>query len=163
MYDDEDDVKIYLIYLKKRLYAWSSNKKDKNLFLQQRNDSLFTIKKVVMTSLDYRCFRSQNKDKELVEIPIESNGEIYLLMATYKEDQKFESIVGDLENKYEKIKKQIKRLDGGFKIPEKYMDAFKMLSDYQELVDSIASPGKKDNIFNVNSLSLFMDTFKNTF
>ena len=163
MYDDEDDVKIYLIYLKKQIYAWSSNKNDKNLFLHQRNKSIFTTKKVNVTSLEYRVFRSQNKDKELVEIPIESDGEIYPLMATYKEDQKFEIVVEDLEKEYERMKKHVKRLNNGYNIPEKYINALKIFSDYQELVDSIESPGKKDNIFNVNTLSLFMDTFKSTF
>lgn len=163
MYDDEDDVKVYLIYFKKRIYAWSSNKKDKTQFIQQRNDSLFKIKKVNMTSLEYRIFRSQNKDNELVEIPIESNGKIYNLMATYKEDQKFETVVEELEKKYEQMKKHVKRLDGGFNIPEKYLNALKLFSDYQELVKSVGNPGKNDNVFNVNSLSLFMDTFKNTF
>lgn len=167
MYDDEEDVKVYIIYFKKHMYAWTTNKDDKNMFLEQRNKDLFVVKKVIMDSLKYRVFYTKNKDKELTPIPIESDGETYMLIATYKEDQKFESHVDALEEMFHKRKKQIKRLasinDDMLNIHQKYIDAMILLSDYTSLEDSIGSPGKKNNVFNINSLSLFMDIFKKTF
>ena len=78
MYDDEEDVKVYLIYFKKRIYAWSTNKNDKNMFLEQRNKSLFTVKKVIMDSLKYRVFYAKNKDKELVYDSKKEKNDVYI-------------------------------------------------------------------------------------
>lgn len=164
MYDDEDDLKVYLIYTcKKVLYAWTTSKKEKNLFIQQRKNSKFIVKKVVMNSMDYRVFMVRNKNKQIVDIPIESGGETYSLIATYEEDQMLEKEVDQLENRFEKVKKHIKQIEAFCDIPEKYLDAMKIMCDYNELVESYFNPGKKDNIFNINSLTLFMDTFKNSF
>lgn len=156
-YEDEDEYKVYLYYINNKLYAWTIRKEDRDYFESQRNMKVFKRKKKVMEPIVFRGFMVKYKDQMILDIPLESNGNTYLIRGTYAEDTKMSLQIDDILRELDYLDLYFQKVFSKDVLPDKYQKAIQMLLSYQTTAKN------KEKEFKVNSLSLFYDLFKYTF
>ena len=151
---------IYLIYLKndKSLYAHTTSKQMKELFLSQRNPNCFITKTINLGKNSLYMFSKYHRDSLLTLSPINiSKFKDIDIVATHSE----------LTTLYEECDKldrtmyECKTILTSAITDSKYLESVEYLTKilYYKKNDN----GTKDAISTINLLSLFNHLFKNTF
>lgn len=158
-------MKVYLYYLKNKLYAFTTNKVYKSDFEYQRNMECFTKRVETMDSTLFQAFSYKEKNKMMIEIPLsDSTDEYFMIIGTPEEEIKLDQTVSDMDKEFSDILKYLKQIP--FK--KKYKKAIKSLSVISELRKISPKLPESDeeeieNLYTINFLSLFYNLFKDTF
>lgn len=152
--------KVWLFYLKstKELYAYTSNKEYKKMFLSQRCVDCFHVKKQIMDDIEFSCFMNKNKELMLVDIPLNTHERKDVsIIGTYQENESliYESEV--LENYMESM--YIKYVLHS-NLKKEYKESIKYLTT---TFDDYETTDRIDRISRVDLFHLFVNLFKNTF
>lgn len=158
-------MKVYLYYLKNKLYAFTTNKVYKSDFEYQRNMECFTKRVETMDSALFQAFSYKEKNKMMIEIPLsDSTDEYFMIIGTQEEEIILDQTVSDMDKEFSDILKYLKQIP--FK--KKYKKAIKSLSVISELRKISPKLPESDeeeieNLYTINFLSLFYNLFKDTF
>lgn len=155
---DEDDSIVFILYMSGRIYAWTTEKKDRDGFLSQRDSSKFSCKKKVMKPLIFRKFMAEYKDEQIIELPLNVETDKYLLYGTYKEEAILNTKSDELIQKLEYISMffssdKFNQFTSYGTVPEDYLGALNILMNKIE----------KRREVSMCSLHLFYELFKDTF
>ena len=150
-------MKYYLLYLlpRKKLYAFTNNKDELNLFLSQRNSSLFIVRAQKIRDDDDANinFLIKNKLLQLIKIPLESSdGDCYII-GTQREENVLNGVCERLADTFAAFK---------FHFTENFL----FNDEYTELLDNLTTISKNINnhpIMQIDSVKLFYSLFKETF
>ncbi len=129
-------MKIYKIYKNNELYAWTAEKDFKDLFLLQRNQKIFTVKKVnydestAKDSIEEKLFMNKYSSKKLVkDVLSEDVNNFYDVVATIEETTTLDSTFAEIYDSLTTAKKLI--LSNKDIIKDKYVQS--MLSIIEEI------------------------------
>jgi len=147
-------MKFHLFYLKQtnQLYAFTSVKAYAKLFLSQRNPECFKVKIIKLSGEDEKIFMYTHRLKQLSKFPFQtgvSTSEYAELIATPEEDNKISDIIEVMEKQALAIHDILK------KVPVK--------NKYKESILNLVCIYDNDGNILLDVLSLFIDTFKDTF
>lgn len=152
--------KVYKFYLKdkKEPYAFTINKKYKDMFLTQRNKSLFYVRKEEMNEYEYMAFSSKNKEFMLMETPLSTGIDSYeMIVATYQEESKLSFYSDRIDEQMNCI---YRRLVQQTNLKDKYIESIEYLTNISYMK---TNGDKKDVISTFNTFALFVRLFSNTF
>ncbi len=155
---DEDDTTVYMFYFKNNLYAWTTQKKDKQLFEDQRNIKVFRKKKVTFSPIKFHAFIQKYKEYQIIDIPVSSKGKDFSIYGTYFEDSVLSDSSERLLSEFEQIDLYFGNLFYNSHLPKKYENAVSMLLEYYNINKKTST-----SEFNIDSLSIFYNLFKETF
>lgn len=141
-------MKIKLILLDGKMYGWTSNKYLLNMFLIQRNRSIFHIKKIDIDDINKLPSRY-----ELTNFLLSDGDESYELVVTIDEQTKLINTINLISRFYVGLR-DISQAIFSDSIKKEIEDIFSIVYDDNVIIDGEIS---------INELLLFMILFKNTF
>ena len=152
-------MKVYLIYYKKELYAFTTVKDMYKKFMSQRNPKCFIAIKKDITEKEFKSFSYIYQTQMLTEIPLSISVSDYtFIVATYSESEKLNYEADQLDIKMSDI---YIHLCMQTNIKNKYIKSIKYLTQTNFYVPN--KDDTKDSISTMNQLALFSNLFKNTF
>lgn len=153
--------KVYLFYLIStgELYAFTINKNYKDKFLSQRNPKCFKLKRMKMSTIQYKVFSNKYNLKMMEEIPLNSSLEDYLMIvSTREEEYKMMEEGNRIDIIMETASKVLTNIEN---IKPKYKKSIEYISNTTYLKSK--NDGTKDLLSRINLLFLFSKLFRNTF
>lgn len=143
-------MKVYLIYKDNSLYAYTNNKKYKDLFLNNRNKRLFKVEKCTMDDDEYETFSSINRRKELQNNVYGSSFAYCNTISTLQEDIDVQMASDVYDEELKSICKSLLEDD----------------SRISEDIEYLYNTSMRDNdhiVSRLNTLSVFVSTHYDTF
>lgn len=159
IYEDEEDTVVFIYYLSNKLYAWTTSKKDRDKFESVRNMKLFKRKKKVLEPIEFHAFAAKYKDQQIISIPLEHDGKVYMIYGTYQEDTEVSYKIDEYIDFMNNIELLIHYMES--EIPSKYRKAIRELSKFY--TKNKDEDDKYHLNANFDTLMVFYKIFHNTF
>lgn len=169
----KDERKIYIIYLlhpseAPEIYAWTLAKEMADMFLMQRNQKCFYMKKVILDKIEGGTFMSEHKDLKLIDDVLYDGKMDYHITCTIYEasvlNDEFYNILSTLDAVHDLF---IENAPG---LVDKYNDKLVEISEKAIHVQTsntkepwIDTDGEVNESVQINTFSLFYDLFSYTF
>ena len=158
---DEEDALVYMLYFEGKMYAWTTSKKMRNAFLDQRDRSKFTQKKEVLDPITMKAFHQKYKEQELIKIPLDSKQGNLEIIGTYAEDTMYSIDADQLVNELNDL---IDYFDDDYYLneglPSKYSKA---VEDLLQVYTHERKPGFDETYVKLDGIAIFFQRFKNIF
>lgn len=158
-----DEFTVWIFYLKEKpnqVYAYTTDKEIKNLFLDLRNPKAFHMEKLTMDEFEFSMFANNHKDEKMniedMAISLKSGGP-YLKVATTSTEQKL------CAEKYYQLDHEMEDLYRGLILHSSIKGKYKKAIEY--LLDTtydMKYPGGVQNTSRCNEFALFIHLFKDT-
>jgi hypothetical protein len=150
---------IYAMYLDNEFYAWTGEKEYRDRFLHARTKR-FKCKTLKMTDSERKVFSYNEKEKLLVSIPVQSEGDYMTIEGTYSENAQLEQYIENLENEINGLQNYFTTLWEIMPVDKEYREAISTLLSYVALK---RTNNYNDEVANLNTLRIFLDLFSETF
>lgn len=152
-------VKVYCFFLKSdpnELYAFTINKMYKELFEEQRCTNKFVCGTKKMTDTEFRIFSYKNSDRMLHKEILTDDTEIYEVLATADESNKFSDSCSYIADVLMSLESECKSEKSYLYLSKNHLEFIYNLTD-------ILIHDKTDKSFlNINTFKLFLYLFKET-
>ena len=148
-------VKVYCYFLRSSpnsLYAFTINKKYKELFEQQRNMTVFISGIKEFDDISYQPFNYMNRYKELTEDIVQDKETTISVICTIEESSKYSGVINEILSFIESLTRDVQM--SKYPLQEEYLNII------EDLTSKIMGEGE---IININTLKVFYNLFKETF
>ena len=151
--------KVYMIYLGKGLYAWSTKKELRDRFLEFRTHEFFTCKHE-LGNKEYSNFAENYHDMELVEDKINIEGKPCVMVMTRYEQGKFNAYLDTIIADFSQAIRELKHVVEDNKI-------YKIITGIDPVLQEIIDPSTEESFtcatLDMKEINVFYDMFPDTF